>query len=115
MENTSSSITALKIENENICITYDNGSTENIPIGRDSYVKMHDLWLVSQPPFISDLYKIQMRNIILATINNNEKCVSELNNFFSSGNETDVQKFFEYMRKRDLTAEKAKWSPATTQ
>ena len=110
MEFTNNEIVSLKIENEVISIVYDNGNVENLPVNKETYVKMHDDWLVSQPPFISDLYKIQMRNIILATINDNQRCISDLNNFFSPGNDQEVRKFIEYMRKRDLTAEKAKWT-----
>jgi hypothetical protein len=110
MDNINNELMSVKIENDTMSIVYDNGSVESLPVCYDTYVKMHNEWLVNQPPFISDLYKIHMRNIILATINKNEKCISDLNNFFCTGNEEEVKKFLLYMRKRDLTEEKSKWT-----
>ena len=39
------------------------------------------------------------------------KCINELYTFFSPNNEEEVKKFLIYMRNRDLTQEKNKWSP----
>jgi len=50
-----------------------------------------------------------MNDIILACIHKNKKCICELNNFFTPGNEEAVKEFLTYMRKRDLTEEKKKW------
>jgi len=111
MEHTDQTLVSVNIENQTINITYSNGESEILPVSRETYVKMHDKWLVDQPPFISDLYKIQMRNIILATINNNERCIEDLNFFFRDNNNDEVKKFLVYMRNRDLTQEKQKWRP----
>lgn len=111
MEYPNQTITNIIINDNIVHIEYDNNMTENLSIGKDTYVRMHDTWLKEQPPFISDLFKIQMRNIILATINNNERCIHDLNIFFSSSNVEEVKRFLTYMRKRDLTSEKEKWTP----
>ena len=50
-----------------------------------------------------------MNNIILASIQNKAKSISELKEFFATGNEDKIKEFFNYMRTRDLTEEKAKW------
>ena len=113
MEQPNQNITNITINDNNMHIEYDNNTTEDLSIGKDTYVRMHDVWLKEQPPFISDLFKIQMRNIILATINNNEKCIYDLNTFFSQGNIEEVKRFLTYMRKRDLTSEKQKWTSAS--
>lgn len=111
MEHPDQTLVTVNIENQVINIVYSNGETEYIPVNRESYMKMHEKWLVDQPPFISDLYKIQMRNIILATINNNERCIEDLDIFFRDHNNDEVKKFLVYMRNRDLTQEKEKWKP----
>ena len=110
MDQENQQINSVTLENGNIIILYENGELENLPNSKDTFKQMHDAWLVDQPPFISDLYKIQMRNIILATINNNEKCIMDMCNFFNPGNEEDAKKFLTYMRNRDLTQEKQKWT-----
>ena len=71
---------------------------------------MYKEWLVEQPPFISDIYKKNMNNIILSSIHNNQDCVNSLNNFFVDDNKEEVIKFINYMRSRDLTQEKLKWN-----
>jgi hypothetical protein len=109
MEQDNQNIVSVNIETNNMIIVYENGEKETLSITPETYSRMHDKWLASQPPFISDLYKIQMRNIILASINNNQKCISDLNAYFSQGNEAEIMKFLTYMRKRDLTQEKSKW------
>jgi len=97
------------IENTMI-IYYDNNETESLILGKDTYSKMYKEWLVEQPPFISDIYKQNMNNIILSTIHNNQDCVRALNNFFVDDNKEEVSKFINYMRTRDLTQEKLKWN-----
>ena len=109
MEQDNQNIVSVNVENDNMIIIYQNGITETLSIGLETYSKMHDKWLVTQPPFISDLYKIQMRNIILASINNNQKCILDLNSYFSAENEAEIMKFLNYMRQRDLTQEKSRW------
>lgn len=113
MENIDALILTVVIDslNTSMSINYDNNAIETLPINRETFVKMHDAWLIQQPPFISDLYKLQMRNIILTTINNNLKCLADLCKYFSNGNEVEIKKFLTYMRKRDLTYEKSKWTP----
>jgi hypothetical protein len=109
MENLNNEIVSLVILNNVIQIRYDDDSQENIEVDETFYSNMRSLWLISQPPFISDRYKNVMNDIILACIHKNRKCISELNSFFSKGNENNVIDFFTYMRKRDLTEEKKKW------
>jgi len=109
MENLNNEIVSLVIEQNIIHIYYDNDKKEEIQINEIFYSDMRNLWLISQPPFISDRYKNVMNDIILACIHKNKRCISELNNFFSIGNEDNVKDFLTYMRKRDLTEEKKKW------
>ena len=111
MENKNQEIMSVNLENNLITIAYENGETEILPNTKETYVSMHKNWLVEQPPFISDIYKVQMRNIVLTAINNNEKCIQDLSAFFSPNNQEEVKNFLTYMRKRDLTVEKQKWVP----
>jgi hypothetical protein len=97
------------IDNDMI-ITYDNELTETLVVGKETYDKMYKEWLKEQPPFISDVYKQMMNNIILTVIHNNKKCVAELNSFFRVENKDEVINFIKYMRGRDLTQEKLKWN-----
>jgi hypothetical protein len=97
------------IDNDMI-ITYDNELTETLVVGKETYDKMYKEWLKEQPPFISDVYKQMMNNIILTSIHNNQKCVAELNSFFRVENKDEVINFIKYMRGRDLTQEKLKWN-----
>ena len=92
-----------------ISIKYDNDALEELVVSPEMYANIKAKWLVEQPPFISDRYKNIMNNIILGCIHKNERCIGELNSYFSVGNEVDVMAFFNYMRKRDLTEEKKKW------
>ncbi len=92
-----------------INIKYDNDAVEELVVSPEMYANIKTKWLVDQPPFISDRYKNIMNNIILGCIHKNERCIGELNSYFSVGNEVDVMAFFNYMRKRDLTEEKKKW------
>lgn len=110
MENTNNTITSLLITDNNVIVSYDNNNKETIPLNTDSYKKMRDTWLKEQPPFISDKFKKNMNNIILASIQNKQKSIQELSEFFKEGNEEEIIKFFNYMRTRDLTEEKAKWT-----
>jgi len=50
----------------------------------------------------------QMRDLSFASRGNPEG-IQNLNNFFVDANKTEDIKFFNYMRKRDLTFEKQKW------
>lgn len=97
---------------DNIVIKYANDTIETLPKNIDTWKAFHTFWLKDNPPFISDLHKITMRNIILASINNNQQSMEELQRYFSSPNEDQVTKFFIYMRKREeiLPAKKAIWT-----
>lgn len=114
MENIGTELQSVQLSGENIVITYVNGAVETLPNNVETYKLFYNKWLLSNPPFISDLYKVQMRNITLASINNNQKCIADLTKYFQSPNEAVVQKFFTYMRKRDiiLPAKKAQWNTA---
>jgi hypothetical protein len=109
MDHLNNEIESLVIEDNIIKITYDNDAFEEIEICDAFFVNMRTLWLISQPPFISDSYKNVMNDIILACIHKNQRCINELKIFFASGNERAVKEFLTYMRKRDLTEEKKKW------
>jgi hypothetical protein len=110
MEHINNELVDITFEDNTMVIAYNNGLTETLVIGKETYEKMYKEWLVEQPPFISDIYKINMNNIILASIHNNQKCVSDLNGFFVVDNKDDAIKFIKYMRGRDLTQEKLKWN-----
>ena len=110
MEHINNELVDISFDDNKMNIVYDNGLTETLIIGKETYEKMYKEWLVEQPPFISDIYKINMNNIILASIHNNQKCVSDLNGFFVADNKDEVIKFIKYMRGRDLTQEKLKWN-----
>jgi hypothetical protein len=91
-------------------ITYDNGLTETLVIGKETYNRMYIEWLKEQPPFISDVYKQNMNNIILTAIHKKQECIAELNGFFRESNKVEVLNFLNYMRGRDLTQEKLRWN-----
>lgn len=109
MEHINNTIQELAIADDQITLTYDNNETEVISINTESYKKMRTTWLTEQPPFISDKYKKVMNNIILSSIQNKESSIAELKTFFTQENKEEVINFFNYMRSRDLTEEKAKW------
>lgn len=109
MEYLNNEIASLVIEDKTILIVYDNNEREKIEVCDEFFVNMRNLWLIPQPPFISDRYKNIMNDIILACIHKNQKCICDLNKFFCSGNEENVILFLTYMRKRNLTEDKKKW------
>ena len=115
MENQGIEIQSVELASGNINVLFVNGATESYPNTLETYKLFHEKWLVNNPPFISDTHKIQMRNIILASINNNPKCISDLNKYFSSPNEEIVKKFLTYMRKRDdiIPIKKSIWKQAS--
>ena len=112
MENPGIEIQSVDLASNNINVSFVNGASESYPNTIDTYKLFYNKWLVNNPPFISDQHKVQMRNITLASINNNAKCISDLNKYFSPPNEETVKKFFTYMRSRDsvLPAKKAAWT-----
>jgi len=110
MDNINNTLVDITFVDNDMIITYDNELTETLTIGKETYDKMYKEWLVEQPPFISDIYKQNMNNLILASIHNNQKCISDLNGFFKVENKEEVINFIKYMRTRDLTQEKLKWN-----
>ena len=93
-----------------IVVIFANGIVETLAKDVTTYKKLYDEWLKDEPPFISDIYKVQMRDIILAAINNDADCIRDLDKFFTSENIDEVTAFIKYMRKRDLTPAKAQWT-----
>jgi hypothetical protein len=110
MENVNNQLVDITFDDNEMTITYDNEMTETLVIGKETYDKMYKEWLVEQPPFISDVYKQIMNNIILSSIHNNQKCIGDLNGFFRVENKDEAINFIKYMRGRDLTQEKLKWN-----
>lgn len=110
MEHLGQDVKDVVIDDENfkIKITYSNDGVEEIDKGPDGYFIMHKEWLIQQPPFISDIFKVQMRDITLVTINNDPKCLNNINSFFVNENKEDIKKFLKYMRERDAKVEAAK-------
>lgn len=110
MEHINSVISSVDIVDDTIVVTYDNDEIEVLPINLETYAKMRTEWLIEQPPFISDRYKSNMNNIILATIQKKTSSINELAAFFTEANKEQVKLFLTYMRTRDLTVEKLKWT-----
>jgi hypothetical protein len=110
MENAGVEIQNVDLANNTITVTYANGAVEALPNNVETYKAFYEFWLKDNPPFISDVHKLIMRNIILASINNDDKCISDLATFFSSNPET-VKKFLTYMRQRveSLPEKKSIW------
>lgn len=114
MENEGVIISRVSIVDETVTVHYENGAEEKMMCCCDTYKKMYKTWIEHLPPFISDKYKSHMRNITLAAINDNHKCIHELQCLFDVGHEEEIKKFFTYMRNRHLTlpAKKAIWTVA---
>ena len=110
MDNINNTPVDVSFIDTDMIITYDNELTETLVVGKETYDKMYKEWLKEQPPFISDVYKQMMNNIILTAIHNNQKCVTDLNSFFRVENKDEVINFIKYMRSRDLTQEKLRWN-----
>jgi hypothetical protein len=106
MENQGIEIRNIELVNDHINVTYENDAVESLPNTIDTYKTFYETWLKENPPFISDTHKLIMRNIILASINNDDKCINELRTFFQTNPEA-VKKFLTYMRHRlDILPEK---------
>lgn len=90
-------------------IIYDNDTEETIQKNQEGYKILYDAWLVEQPMFISDIYKTQMRDLNFAS-RGNQSSINQLNLFIVEENKTEVIKFINYMRNRDLTFERQKWT-----
>ncbi len=112
MEQPGIDIRSIELHDSNIILTYENDAVETLANDLTTYKIFYDAWLKDNPPFISDVHKSTMRNIILSSINNNEKCIAELKSFFQTPNEDHVKTFLSYMRKRDITLpeKKAIWT-----
>lgn len=112
MENPGIEISSVDLSNEQIKITYENNAIEILPVNHDTFHLMYNTWIVPNPPFISDRYKIQMKDLSLCCIANKEDCKSNLHKFFVPSNEKNVKEFLTYMRKRAdiLPAERSKWT-----
>lgn len=112
MENPGVAISSVVIVDEKITVHYENGAVEELTCCCETYTKMYETWIKELPPFISDKFKMQMRNITLSAINNNKKCIHDLQYMFAPGKEDEVMKFFTYMRNRHLTlpAKKSIWT-----
>ena len=108
MEYLDEDVVDVSLTETDINIVYQNGGNGILTKDKDGYKKMYDEWLLEQPMFISDIYKTQMRDLSFGS-RNNQASVDNLNKFFSESNKTEVIKFLNYMRKRDITFEKNKW------
>lgn len=108
MEYPEEDVIDVSLTETDITIVYQNGGNEIITKDKVGYKMMYDEWLLEQPMFISDIYKTQMRDLNFA-YRNNAVSLDNMNKFFSESNKTEVIKFLNYMRKRDLTFEKSKW------
>jgi len=110
MEETDKKIKNLILTTTTIEIIYENDVIEIINKNKDGYKKLYDGWLLEKPMFISDIYKMQMRDLNFASRNNQES-LNNLNLFFDENNYNEALKFIEYMRKRkNLTFDKDKWT-----
>jgi hypothetical protein len=109
MEYLENEVVSVEFNDISFIIIYDNNETEIIERTKEGYRKLYDAWLKEQPMFISDIFKTQMRDLTFAS-NGNQVAMNELNNFFSEINKEQAIKFIVYMRKRDLTFERAKWT-----
>ncbi len=108
MEYLDEDVIDVSLTDSDINIVYQNGGNGILTKDKEGYKKMYDEWLLEQPMFISDIYKTQMRDLSFGS-RNNQASVDNLNKFFSESNKPEVIKFLNYMRKRDITFEKAKW------
>ena len=110
MEQVGISIKNIDITMSNIIVTYENDHIEMISKTGESYKQMYNEWLLEDPPFISDIFKKQLRDLSLYFLNSNTECLNYLNNFFVYENKDNVLRFLNYMRIRDITNDKKKWN-----
>ena len=112
MENPGVEISSVDLSNGNITVTYANGATEILPNTQQTRHTMHETWIRTNPPFISDKFKLEMKNLALSCVNGGEKCCRAAEEFFSPPNEEKVKQFLTYMRKRDdiLPLQRAQWT-----
>ena len=86
-----------------------SSQNQSVEKNKEGYRGLYDAWLKEQPMFISDIFKTQIRDLTFAS-RGNEISLNQLNNFLSDENKEQAVKFIVYMRKRDLTFERAKWT-----
>lgn len=112
MEHAGIDISSVDLSNQTITVTYANGAKESLANNQESHHKMYKVWLKPNPVFISDKFKVEMKNISLSCVNGNEKCCCDTKSFFSPPNEEKVKQFFTYMRQRDtvLPDQRSKWT-----
>ena len=109
MENLDKEISSISFTDESIELIYDNNEKEIVNKNRDGYKSLYNAWLKENPMFISDIFKSQMRDLTLAS-NGNQKSLEDINNYLSESNHNKALEFITYMRKRDLTYERSKWT-----
>lgn len=109
MEYLENEVVSVEFNDTSFILTYDNNNTETVEKNKEGYRGLYDAWLKEQPMFISDIFKTQIRDLTFAS-RGNEISLNQLNNFLSDENKEQAVKFIVYMRKRDLTFERAKWT-----
>jgi len=109
MEYLENEVLSIEFNDTSFTITYDNNEIEIVQKNKEGYKGLYDAWLKEQPMFISDIFKTQMRDLTFAS-NGNVVSINELNSFLSETNKEQAIKFIVYMRKRDLTFERSKWT-----
>ena len=111
MENIGIDIVNVTLDNDEIILKYANDAIETLPVNHTTFKTFREVWLKPNPPFISDKFKSQMKDITHTCVHNDDKCCDKLKQFFRSPNEAEVLKFFNYMRSRDsiLPAQREKW------
>lgn len=109
MEYLENEITEISFTPETVTITYDNNQVEIVNKTKEGYKLLYDAWLKEQPMFISDIFKSQMHNLSFAARGYQDK-INNMNNYLTEENREEALKFIVYMRKRDLTFERAKWT-----
>jgi hypothetical protein len=109
MEYLENEVVTVSFDDTSFTLLYDNGETEIVKKNKEGYRSLYDAWLKEQPMFISDIFKTQIRDLTFAS-NGNAVSTNELNSFLSELNKEQAIKFIVYMRKRDLTFERSKWT-----
>lgn len=109
MEYLENEIVDISFTPETVTITYDNNQVEVVQKTKEGYKLLYDAWLNEQPMFISDIFKSQMHDLSFAARGYQDK-LNNMNNYLTEENKEEALKFIVYMRKRDLTFERAKWT-----
>lgn len=109
MEYLENEIVDISFTPDTVTITYDNNQVEVVQKTKEGYKLLYDAWLNEQPMFISDIFKSQMHDLSFAARGYQDK-LNNMNNYLTEENKEEALKFIVYMRKRDLTFERAKWT-----